>query len=53
VAYLDPETGHLLSVDVVAQGVDRAFDSKPDRWTRAQDQAEAWRLSHPELSLAE
>ena len=36
IAYLDPQTGHLMLVDVVAEGVDRAIDSRPFRWTEAQ-----------------
>ena len=36
VAYLDPQSGHLMLVDVVAEGVERAFDSRPFRWTQAQ-----------------
>ena len=31
-AYLDPETGRLLAVDVVAESVQRSFTTMPDRW---------------------
>jgi hypothetical protein len=33
VTYLDPGSGHALAVDVVAQGLERAFDTLPLRWT--------------------
>jgi N-methylhydantoinase B len=32
--YLDPATGHLLYVDVLAAGMARTFESNPDRWTK-------------------
>jgi N-methylhydantoinase B len=35
VTYLDPVSGHALAVDVVAQGLDRAFATLPLRWTAA------------------
>ena len=39
VAYLDPATGHALAVDVVlAEDVNRSFDSQPDFWVGADEQ---------------
>jgi N-methylhydantoinase B len=35
VAYLDPVNGDLLLVDVVAVGVSRSFDVRPNRWINA------------------
>jgi N-methylhydantoinase B len=35
VTYLDPVSGYALAVDVVAQGLDRAFATLPLRWTAA------------------
>ncbi|WP_446654553.1 hydantoinase B/oxoprolinase family protein [Blastomonas sp.] len=35
VRYLDPVTGYALAVDVVAQGLERAFSTQPRRWTDA------------------
>lgn len=35
VAYLDPETGDLLTVDVVPIGTERSFESSPHRWIAA------------------
>jgi N-methylhydantoinase B len=34
VTYLDPNSGHALAVDVVAQGLERAFETLPLRWTK-------------------
>jgi N-methylhydantoinase B len=39
VAYLEPETGHLLMVGVVAAGAERSFEATPDRWAQAAAQA--------------
>ena len=35
VAYLDPGSGHLLTVDVVLEGTEQAFMTAPRRWTEA------------------
>ncbi|HUD92948.1 hydantoinase B/oxoprolinase family protein [Sphingobium sp.] len=35
VAYLDPGSGHLLVVDVVVEGTERAFESSPLRWIKS------------------
>jgi N-methylhydantoinase B len=35
VTYLDPQSGHALAVEVVAQGEQRGFESAPLRWTQA------------------
>ena len=32
--YLDPQSGHLLFVDLLAGGMTRTFESSPDRWTK-------------------
>jgi N-methylhydantoinase B len=32
--YLDPQSGHLLFVDLLAGGMTRSFESNPDRWTK-------------------
>jgi len=34
-AYLDPETGHTLCVDVRPEGIERTFTTLPDRWVFA------------------
>ena len=31
-AYLDPRTGHILHVEVVPEGVPRAFEVRPADW---------------------
>lgn len=35
IGYIDPESGHLLNVDVVALNVERSFGAAPRRWTGA------------------
>ncbi len=35
VGYIDPKSGHLFAVDVVAQGFDQSFKASPQRWTEA------------------
>lgn len=40
IAYLDPETGHLLIVDVVVDGLERSFDGGPRRWVLADGEKE-------------
>ena len=41
VAYLDPETGDLLAVDVTPKGYGPSFSIAPRRWTDARSWAEA------------
>jgi N-methylhydantoinase B len=36
VAFLDPESGHLLAVDVRLEGGARSFNTAPKRWTEAE-----------------
>lgn len=34
-AYLDPQTGHILMVDVIPTGMGSAIETCPDRWSKA------------------